>query len=44
MVLLLTYNFIAQDYTVNIEKQKPLDRKKSNGEHDGFIQLKQGQL
>ena len=45
VVLLLTYNFIAQDYTVNIEKSKiHWIGKKVTGEHDGFIQLKQGQF
>ena len=44
-VLLLTCNVIAQDYTVNTEKSKiHWIGKKVTGEHDGFIQLKQGQF
>lgn len=42
---LLTSNFIAQDYIVNTEKSKiHWIGKKVTGEHDGFIQLKQGQF
>ncbi len=44
-VLLLTYNISAQDYTVNTEKSKiHWIGKKVTGEHDGFIQLKQGKF
>ena len=42
---LLTSNLIAQDYIVNTEKSKiHWIGKKVTGEHDGFIQLKQGKF
>ena len=42
-VLLLTGHIVAQEYTVNTEKSKiHWIGKKVTGEHDGYIQLKQG--
>ena len=45
IVLLLTGHNVAQEYTVNTEKSKiHWIGKKVTGEHDGYIQLKQGKF
>ncbi len=44
-IILLSSNFKAQDYTVNVAKSKiHWTGKKVTGEHEGFIQLKQGKF